>query len=241
MRSLGFFSLLGLMVALADGGALWGNGNGGRDGCNGDGSACIDEATAIRELEKRGGEVFREESVAGKPVTKVVLSGRPVLTGQPLLPITDASLDFLRAFPHLKELGLYCTGITDTGLRSVTNPHLKELDLHLTHVTDAGLRSVTKLSELRVLDLDGTNITDAGLRSLTKLSELRVLGVDGTKITDAGLKELTKLKHLRVLGVGDTDVSAAGKEKLQRALPRLKIHTEWEHQTGVVIPPTVIP
>jgi hypothetical protein len=199
MRFIRFFALLVLMAALLRGSPLRGNGNGGWEGGNGDGSASPDEATAIRELEKVGLEVSRDERMAGKPVRWVhPRFPRPDDFRGARRPeakdFTDDSLIYLRAFPHLQHL-----------------------------------------------DLAGKNITDAGLRYVAKLPELRSLNVAYTKTTDAGLQALAKLKLLRGLIVVGTNVSAAGREKLQRALPRLVFETEWEHQTGVVIPPTVIP
>lgn len=46
-------------------------------------------------------------------------------------------------------------------------PHLENLNLSFTLVTDGGLRKLSGLTSLRSLNLDARQITDAGLTALT--------------------------------------------------------------------------
>ncbi len=79
------------------------------------------------------------------------------------------------------------------------------------------------------------------LPCLAALSQLEELKLMGTGITDAGLQELAKLKHLRVLILVERHVTGAGLNALQKTRPGLNISDERERNTGVVIPPVVIP
>src|SRR5437762_864443 len=97
------------------------------------GFAASDEAgdKAILIVQAWGGDVNRDQKMEGKPVTEVVLPGRPV---------TDGGLKELGAFKELRVLHLNETKITDAGLKHVA-PLLRLQHLYLTQtkVTDAGL------------------------------------------------------------------------------------------------------
>jgi hypothetical protein len=86
------------------------------------------------------------------------------------------------------------------------------------------------------------------LPCLAALTQLEELTLSGTGITDTELLQLSGLRHLRQVNLGES-VSKAGLAALRKAslAPGLTIVRttvdilEEERQTGVVIPPTVIP
>lgn len=174
-----------------------------------------DEAAAVKAIEKLGGEVRRDEKVAGKPVIGVSLC-RPQ--------VTDADLQVLKELKRLRGLGLNTANVTDTGLKELKEiKTLELLALNSTKVTDAGLKELKQLKNLKELFLADTAVTDAGLKELKQLKSLRVLWLESTKVTDAGLKQLKELKSLRKLDLFDTKVTDAGVNEFKAALPKLEI------------------
>jgi Leucine-rich repeat (LRR) protein len=55
------------------------------------------------------------------------------------------------------------------------------------------------------------------------LAQLQTLHLKGTQITDGGLKHLKGLTQLRLVDLVFTKVTDAGAERLQKALPNVKI------------------
>ena len=86
---------------------------------------------AAAAIEARGGKVLRDPSQPGRPVVAVDLTR---------VAVTDADLERIAQFRHLRTLGL-------TGGR----------------IFDAGLEHLGELKQLRELDLSRSGITDAGL------------------------------------------------------------------------------
>ena len=138
--------------------------------------------------------------------------------------MTDARLEHLNEFAHLRALNLSCTNITDAGLerlRVLNGPASVGLDD--TNITDAGLKCLADLHRLESLSLCDTPVTDAGLEHLKCLTNLTRLNLYNTEITDAGLERLKGLAKLRNLNVERTKVTDFGVLLLQFALPSCKI------------------
>jgi hypothetical protein len=118
--------------------------------------------------------------------------------------------------------------ITDAGLAHLRGlPQLRSLSLDSTSVTDAGLVHLRFLPELAELNLANTEITDAGLEYVGACAQLEDLDLSGTRVTDAGLVHLQSFRHLKTLRLNPTAVTEDGVEKLQRAMPFLKILSWW--------------
>jgi hypothetical protein len=101
---------------------------------------------------------------------------------------------------------------------------LQNLLLDDTRITSEGLRHLAESTELRSLSLNNTQITDDGLSHLAGLTRLGNLHLHGTPITDAGLEHLEAIASLRYLGLGENRaVTEAGMERLQHALPELRV------------------
>jgi len=114
---------------------------------------------------------------------------------------------------------------TDADLVHLRNlPELNWLHVGNKPITDAGLAHLARCTKLESLDLGGTEITDLGLNSLTNLRRVKMLDVGGTEITDAGAMKLERFEHLADLFVSRSRITADGIERIQRALPNLKVH-----------------
>ncbi len=114
--------------------------------------------------------------------------------------------------------------VTDEALTPLKDlTRMVNLNLRGTEVTDAGLVNIEKQTTLVRLHLEKTKITDAGLERLKGLVNLEYLNLYGTEVTDAGLAHLEGLTKLKSLYLWQTKVTDAGVEKLQKALPNLKI------------------
>jgi hypothetical protein len=113
-------------------------------------------------------------------------------------------------------------------------PNIFWLDLHGLAVNDNTVGVVAKCKNIMRLHLEKTQVTSAGLAAIKDSLMLTYLNVLGTKVDDTGLVHLTKLTKLEKLYVMNTSVTSAGSEKLQMALPKLKIVSGL---TGVSPPP----
>jgi RNA polymerase sigma factor (sigma-70 family) len=141
--------------------------------------------------------------------------------------ITDKGLAHLEPLARgkLERLTILCPEVTDAGLEYLKGlTRLKDLSLSSTRVTDNGLRELAGLTRLTGLSLSGTRVGGAGLAHLKPLSgTLEFLDLQKTNLTDAGLAHLHGFGKLRDLNLTDTAVTDAGVEKLQEALPRVKV------------------
>lgn len=80
--------------------------------------------------------------------------------------VTDATLELLKQFPHLRELDLSETQVTDAGLATLAELPLKTLRMKKTAITDAGFQQyLSAKSSLVQLDLRETGVTAKSLRT----------------------------------------------------------------------------
>lgn len=81
--------------------------------------------------------------------------------------ITDASLETIGSFTHLRRLRLGRTSVTDAGLSHLAGLRdLESLDLHMTAVSDEGLPALESLGQLRTLYLWATEVSKTGAAGL---------------------------------------------------------------------------
>jgi Leucine-rich repeat (LRR) protein len=138
--------------------------------------------------------------------------------------VTDAGLEHLNVLGELRGLSLQDSKVTDAVLEHVKElTSLEFLVLSGTQVTGAGLEHVKELTSLEFLELSGTQVTDAGLEHLKGLSDLQILGLGDTKISDVGLEHLEGLRSLKDLRLDNTQVTDAGVNELRKALPNCRI------------------
>ncbi|MDZ7620188.1 MAG: hypothetical protein U1E05_24570, partial [Patescibacteria group bacterium] len=90
--------------------------------------------------------------------------------------VTDEGLVHLRNFPSLGRL-VAPVAMTDKGLASIAEhcPHLEELDVSFSKITDAGMPSIAKLTALRALYLTATDVGDVGMAHVVACQHLRCL------------------------------------------------------------------
>lgn len=115
-------------------------------------------------------------------------------------------------------------------------PHLVDVNLARTRITDAGLATVAAMSNLQRLRLENTAITDAALDHLQNLQNLEYLNLFHTEVTDAGLAKLAGLSKLTRLYAWETKATKEGAEKLHAANNALIINLGWDLEIGRPIP-----
>ena len=157
----------------------------------------LDEAQAIREIERLGGKVTRDATLPGRPVTVVCFGAESKFE--------DMDVPLFKPLTRLATLDLSQTKMSGT------------------HIRGAGLRSLRELEHLTQLNLAHTQISDTGLREIKKLQSLTVLCLEGTQVTDAGLNEIKSLEKLKNLNLRHTGVTGAGLDELRHSLPNVTI------------------
>ncbi len=111
---------------------------------------------AIQRLESLGGEIKRDETLPGHPVTEVTFSQCDF----------DENARVLRLFTNLTTLNFVHAEITGAGLNELSRlKSLKSLGFDETPITQAGLKQLGGLTlKLQSLNLSTSGkITDAGL------------------------------------------------------------------------------
>ena len=170
--------------------------------------AGVDEADAIRQIERVGGKVLRDDKTPGRPVVSVVFS-----PGH---------------FPHVQQVlpAVNC-------LRS-----LRILGLFYTDTTDAGLAELRELDELKQLDLAGLQITDAGISEIIRHRRLGSLGIPNStrrsihwaissrSFSDNWLRALPK-EYCRGKGVCEASWSPACVALMVTSLRSSSLHSRW--------------
>jgi hypothetical protein len=160
-----------------------------------------------------GGQVYRDERAAGKPVTGVSFFG----------PVADEALAPLRALGSLQFLHLGdAAGVTDAGLAHLGGlTRLDSLDLSGGKVRGPGLAHLRGLSRLERLTLAGMPLDDAGLAHLPELPRLADLTLDRVPVTGPGLAHLRRLPRLESLTLSRAPLADDALARLP-ALPRLE-------------------
>jgi hypothetical protein len=122
--------------------------------------------------------------------------------------IDDDSLDLFAQLPHLTELDLTRTAVTDAGLKKLVAaaPYLSRLSLEGTAVTDAGLKHLAQAKRLRGLILTGTRVANEGVAQLADNERLEEIWLDRTAITDDVAQSLSKMR-LEALSLRGTKIS----------------------------------
>jgi uncharacterized membrane protein/mono/diheme cytochrome c family protein len=124
----------------------------------------------IRQL--AAGQGAKLQQISAKPS-----DGLALLTVDASSSFSDAQLAELKEFaPYIVEADLARTALTDAGLDTLKQfTHLRVLHLEGTHITDAGLAQLKPLTQLTYLNLSGTPVTApavAPLRAMPHLAHL---------------------------------------------------------------------
>lgn len=126
-------------------------------------NAVLDEAAAVRAIERAGGQITRDNALPGHPVTAVAFwSGTN---------ITEKEIELLRPFDRLTSLSI---------------------DLHdSANITPGGLREIGNLKNLtrfHVWNSAFARIGDDGLKEIEKLEHLTRFGLSRNKTPGPGLR-----------------------------------------------------
>jgi hypothetical protein len=116
----------------------------------------------LAELKKLGGIlVHYDDRLPGNPVIMLDATNHQQFR--------DEWTRFLSAFPHLRQVGLSGTSLSDAGLDGLADvAGLESLYLAETKITDAGLTKLAGCKNLRFIDVEGTQVTAAGMTALRK-------------------------------------------------------------------------
>jgi hypothetical protein len=90
-------------------------------------------------------------------------------------------------------------------------------------IDDSHLECIRNLPNLKEVHLACTDVSDGGIEPLSRLSKLEKLSLDATDVSDGCVPLLKRLPNLRELSLRGTRVSKAGVEKLERAIPGLRV------------------
>lgn len=139
-------------------------------------------------------------------------------------PVTKAELKMISGL-RFSRLSLTFTDVTDADLEELRQfPHLKSFDAQMTPIGDQGMRHLACLDELEEIDLWGTQITDEGIAVLSRLPNLHTLSVNRTPVTDRAIDDLKRMKCLKNVGLYKTKVTPEKVEELRRVLPNCMVH-----------------
>ncbi len=201
-----------------------------------------DEMQAIEAILRRGGQVKRDGTRPGSPVTRVGFHGEKFRREKG---VTEDDLNLLKAFPNLEELSMPLNVDPPAGgmkiigeLRSLTNLHLgttnrvgrsivgsglKELrglsqlkSLSLGNITNDDLKELGRFKGLRKLHILGSSIDDAGMKELRELENIEEFDAESYTITDAGVADLAELKSLKKLNLSYSKITDASLKELKR-------------------------
>ncbi|MFA7338275.1 MAG: hypothetical protein WC028_15920 [Candidatus Obscuribacterales bacterium] len=126
------------------------------------------------------------------------------------LDMTDQSMVHLAKLKKLEELSLAHTGISNQGLRYLSNLPLTGLNLTNTNIDSGGLKEIAKLKKLGYLNLSDTDVDDEGLGLLAALNDLSDLNLAATKVTDRGLPLLLTHQPMWKLVLLNTNITDSG-------------------------------
>jgi Leucine Rich repeat len=150
----------------------------------------------------------------------------PRLESLALGPFTDnGDLESVSRLPHLKELILTDSRISDDGFRHLGSlQSLEVLYLSGPHaVTDEGLEVLGDFDRLVQLTLHGQHFTFAGLRSVADSTSLVELELRGGGLDDAGLDAFVPPPSLKVLRLDYTSISDEGFDRFERRCPEVEL------------------
>jgi hypothetical protein len=140
--------------------------------------------------------------------------------------VTDRGISRLVGLKNLKNIHISQSNLTDDSLALLSRlPSMAEMSLQGNHFSDEGLARLNGRERLKRLYIglgDGP-IRDAGLAHLKDFKKLETLDLQNAKITAQGLEQLKGLPNLKSLWLGGTSISKKDVQRLQEAIPNLKI------------------
>jgi beta-lactamase regulating signal transducer with metallopeptidase domain len=166
-----------------------------------------EETQGIQAVVRRGGQVKRDGTMPGSPVTRVGFHGEKA--------VTEEDLKLLKVFPNLQELWMPLNVDPPAGgmkiigeLHSLTSIHLGTTNAVGQSIVGQGLKELRGLPNLKSLSLG--NITNEDLKEIGHFKTLTKLQVLGSSIDDAGMKELRGLENIEEFNGGFYDITDVG-------------------------------
>jgi len=137
--------------------------------------------------------------------------------------VNDVELMDLANLPHLEQLDLSHTRITDEGMLHLKSAAgIRELNLYYAElITDQGMSAIRNWKMLKRLNLRGTRVANGTLEIVSRLTQLEALDIANTQVTDNGMDQLIALTNLKELALGRSRVGEADLAFL-RMLPSLE-------------------
>ena len=145
-------------------------------------------------------------------------------------PYSGAGLAHLKPLP-LESFNIGGSWFNDDGLQAAAElPHLRELLVYHTRVTDLGIKSLRNNDHIRKLSVGpqfSQRVTEACLEDIATLSALEELECNEMIVTwEGGLKHLAMLKdHLKKLKLDRALISPDDLERLTAALPQTVVES----------------
>jgi serine/threonine-protein kinase len=164
--------------------------------------------------------------------TQITGAGLPELAPLEEIELLDLAGIFLQnelqglpRLPHLRELCLHLTAVTDSDLIHLKDrPSMVLVNLSETGVRGPGLVHLEGQEKLVQLDLTQTPIIEAELARLKNMPGLQTVRLTKTNVTDACLVHLKAVKYLRNLYIQGTQITDQGVRDLQTAMPQVKVY-----------------
>ena len=117
--------------------------------------------------------------------------------------VTGACLEYLACLPHLRELYLNDTQISDQDPLDLSGWRLETVNLDNTRLGDLGIAGLARAPNLRTVRLCNTQVTDRGVLMLATLPKLREYYLDGAPISNHAKRRLDnaiKMAHIDLAG-----------------------------------------
>lgn len=129
----------------------------------------------------------------------------------------------------LREIDLIEVEIKGGGLDSCRGlPHLEKLRLVQTKVNKEMIAQISEFRGLKILQIDCVEIPSSG--QLGKLTELEEFSVAGSGMKETEIACLNGMRLLRRLDVRETRASSKQIAALRKALPDLKVRSNYQHE-----------
>ena len=193
------------------------------------------------------GGVEREVTTIGSITAPAEVRSLAKASQSPRLAIDDDGLDWISEFPHLRDLDLRSSDVTDGGLRKISefsslqflvlDGDLQGMDGLANFSPPLGLRSLMlerfqinqddadrfrRFADLTYLCLNGTKLDDDTVAAMVRsLPNLQHLCLKGTPISGTCLNQVASLGQLRELMLAQTGIDDVDLQRLTR-LPRLE-------------------
>ena len=168
--------------------------------------------------EKKSSETIPTKASIVLPAVDPSIIEKLQQKGVSVIALNNGANELIVNFVNLKDIDASTMGM----IQSVGN-NIVELRMSGLKHSSAMMDLIKSSHNLKRLHLAKTGIGDEDMNAIASLTRLESLNIYGNAITDKSLEKLSSCKSLQQLYVWQTNVSANGVNRLQSALPTLKI------------------